>query len=106
MKRYRIPLGFLALASVSLLSLAATAAEPAPGPVCGDHGAIKDALSKSYSEKPVAMGLASNGAVVEIFASQTGTFTIIMTEPTGRSCMLTAGESWESIPRQLTDLQI
>ncbi len=105
MTRYRIPLGILAAASLGMAPLA-YAADPAPGPVCGEHSAIKDALSKTYSEKPVAMGLASNGTVVEIFASRTGSFTIIMTEPTGRSCMLTAGEGYESIPRQLTDLHI
>jgi len=104
MSRYRIPLGLVTMVGTALVSLAANAQSAAP--LCGDHGAIKDALANSYSEKPVSMGLASNGTMVEIYASKTGSFTIIMTEPTGRSCMLAAGESWENVPRQLSDLQI
>lgn len=66
-----------------------------PGPVCGERDAIASALASTYHEKPVAIGLVSNGTMLEVFASREGTFTILMTEPTGRSCMITAGESWE-----------
>ena len=45
------------------------------------------------------MGVASNGAVVEVFASAHGSWTIIMTYPTGMSCMMAAGDNWEILPQ-------
>ncbi len=64
---------------------------------CGDRAKAVAHLEKNYSETPVSIGLASNGAVVEVFASEAGTFTIVMTYPNGLSCMIAAGENWENV---------
>jgi hypothetical protein len=49
------------------------------------------------------MGLQSNGTVLEVFASQrTNTWSIVITTPTGVSCLVSEGQSWESMP-QLVD---
>ncbi len=69
--------------------------------VCGDRDAIVASLEKTYSEAPVSVGLASNGAIIEIFASPTGTFTIIVTQPNGLTCVMAAGEYWEDLPKRL-----
>ena len=55
-------------------------------------------LKMNYSETPVSMGLASNGAMIEVFTSDKATFTILMTYPSGLSCMIAAGENWEAVP--------
>lgn len=68
---------------------------------CGDRSEALARLEHVFSEAPVAMGLASNGAVVEIFTSKAGTFTIILTRPDGVSCLVLSGESWENLPAQL-----
>lgn len=68
--------------------------------VCGERGEVASKLEKGHSETPVSMGLASNGAVIEVFASDKGTFTIIMTLPTGMSCLMAAGEDWQELPKQ------
>ena len=48
------------------------------------------------------MGLANNGGVIEVLrATDQATFTIIIPMPDGISCMIAAGESWESLPQQL-----
>ncbi len=47
------------------------------------------------------MGLASNGAVIEVLASPSGSFTIILTQPNGLSCVMAAGENWENLPKRL-----
>ncbi|MBT3361919.1 MAG: hypothetical protein HN403_20025 [Rhodospirillales bacterium] len=73
---------------------------------CGDRGSIAEKLDDGYSELPVAMGLSANGSVVEVFASMTGTFTIIVTQPDGMSCILVTGESWEGIGAMKADLKI
>jgi len=67
--------------------------------MCGDRGKVVSSLEKSYAEAPVSMGLASNGAVIEVFTSSKGTFTIVMTHPSGLSCLMAAGESWEELPK-------
>ncbi len=64
---------------------------------CGDHPEVVKNLGQKYSEKPVSMGLGNNGSMIEIFASKKGTFTIVVTRPDGKSCLVAAGESWESI---------
>lgn len=75
--------------------------------MCGERSTVVASLEKTYSETPVSMGLASNGAVIEILASaKTGTFTIILTRPNGLSCVMAAGESWEDLPKRLAGAKI
>lgn len=80
--------------------------EPAKS-TCESRTAVLDFLSTRYSEAPVAMGLSKDGGVVEILTSGPGsTFTIIVTTPDGLTCMVAAGDSWESVaprakPRQI-----
>lgn len=70
---------------------------PAPAaalgaPTCTDHKTFVDQLARDYGEVRQSGGLAGNEQVVEIFASlQTGSWTIIMTDQNGRSCMIAAG---------------
>jgi hypothetical protein len=71
--------------------------------MCGEHRAVVANLEKIYSEAPVSIGLASNGAVIEVLASPSGSFTIILTQPNGLSCVMAAGENWENLPKRLAD---
>jgi hypothetical protein len=74
-------------------------AEPA---TCAARAKVLQHLSGTYKEAPVAMGLANNGGVIEVMRSpDNATFTIIITMPDGQSCMIEAGQSWESLPRRL-----
>ncbi len=70
--------------------------------ICGERGPMVASLEKTYSEAPVSMGLGSNGAIIEVFASPSGTFTIILTRPNGLTCVMAAGENWEDLPKRLT----
>ena len=65
---------------------------------CGDRTSIARTLSNKFSEAPVANGLTKDGAVIEVIASVSGSWTMILTLPTGESCFLAAGESWENLP--------
>jgi hypothetical protein len=88
-----------ALALSTCLFLATTSAAVAQQPLCTERSEVVNQLSSQYSEAPVAMGIANNGGVVEILSSQTGTsWTIILTMPNGVTCMIAAGENWESLP--------
>ena len=86
------------LASVlSMLSLPAMAQV-----VCSERGKFLERLATGYEESPVAMGLASNGSVLEVLASDGGSWTIIVTTPTGKSCVVASGEAWEEVPFMLS----
>jgi len=86
---------------VKMIALAATvAALPAAAETaCATRPLFLDRLSRSYAEAPVAMGLVSNGFVLEVLASANGSWTIILTEPNGTSCVVATGEAWQSLPR-------
>ena len=66
--------------------------------MCNKRGSFVKHLSSKYAEAPVAMGLSAEGSVLEVLASQDGTWTIIVTRPSGVSCVVAYGESWEAVP--------
>jgi hypothetical protein len=57
--------------------------------VCGER-------EQHFNEEITAVGLVDQNAMVEIFASEGGSWTIIATGTDGLSCILSAGEGWES----------
>lgn len=66
--------------------------------VCGDRLEIVARLEAGYHERQRALGIAGNGAVIELWvSSKAETWSIIMTHPNGMACLLAAGESWESL---------
>ena len=89
--------------NVTLIAVAASffAATPASAQsaACSARDEVLKQLSSQFSEAPVAMGIASNGGVVEFLSAPAGqSWTIILTLPNGLSCLIAAGESWESVP--------
>ncbi len=66
-------------------------------PTCSDRPTVLSQLAKKYHEAPVNMGLTNSGAVLEILASDGGTWTILVTTPQGHTCMVAAGEHWEPV---------
>jgi hypothetical protein len=66
---------------------------------CATRETIVDYLAREYAEHPVAMGLANSGGVIEVLTNAAGTsWTILLTKPDGETCMVAAGEGWESLP--------
>lgn len=94
-------LGFIA-ASAALLacvSVSTAAQAQVANPPCSPRQAIIDRLASKYSETAVAIGMASNGGVVEVLAARedASTWTIIVTMPDGMSCMLASGQHFEML---------
>jgi len=75
-------------------------------PVCGTHGSVVDNLKKGYSETPASMGVTNGGAVIEVFTSEEGTWTLVITQPNGLSCLIASGENWESLPKLIKGSKI
>ena len=85
----------------SLVALSAFAAvHPASGEtICGKRADVLSQLSGRWSEAPVAMGLKDDGSVLEIVAAADGaTWTVLVTYPSGSSCVVATGERWENAP--------
>ncbi|MBV1868438.1 MAG: hypothetical protein KUG69_11120 [Marinosulfonomonas sp.] len=77
-----------------LFGMAATG-PPAHAASCGDRETLIDRLETQFSEQLIAGGLQSVQSVVEVWASpETGTFTVLVTNTQGISCVLTTGNNW------------
>ena len=62
---------------------------------CGQRTDIIQVLAEKYRESHQASGLQSASAMVEIWASpETGTWTILVTQSNGVSCVVASGQSW------------
>ena len=91
-----------ALAAVSLVSIAGIA-EAAPQ--CGNHDKIVDVLGNKFKETRRVMGVVNAKAVMEIFMSPQGTWTIVITDTSGLSCITTSGEEWQDVPVAVAGLE-
>ena len=87
----------------ALMGFAATSlvlgSEASAQTLCGDRQNFISHLGKNHREATTAMGLTSSGKVIEVLTSEKGSWTIIVTSPEGRSCLIAAGEDWEAIER-------
>ena len=71
----------------------------AVGLSCGDRAAIVERLASDYDETPVSLGMAANGAVIEVHVSPEGeTWTLLMSWPTGVACIVATGMQWHDAP--------
>lgn len=87
---------------LGLLALAAQQATAQNARNCGPRDAVVERLASGYGETRHSMGLGANNAVVEVFASQdTGTWTITVTMPSGITCLVASGQSFESLAEAL-----
>jgi hypothetical protein len=92
------PLGRLAswvgcAAAATAIILSSQTATAAP---CAPHDEVAGLLAKNHQEKQQAIGLTGNGQLLEIFVSQAGTWTAVVSTPSGQSCITAAGEGWEN----------
>jgi hypothetical protein len=63
---------------------------------CADYREVRRQLAAGYGEAPLALGLRSNGDLLQVFASpEGGSWTIVSTTPQGLACILAAGRRWE-----------
>ena len=76
----------------------ALAASPVAAAQCGTREDVVAQLSAKYGEYPRSMGLsADNSAIVDVFASDGGSWTITVTTADGRTCLIAAGTAFVAI---------
>ena len=66
--------------------------------MCGERAQIVEQLKVKYKETPHAIGVISDNGVAELFLSEKGTWTMLMTLTNGKSCIIAAGHSWDAVP--------
>jgi len=81
-----------------VVAAAMTAANPtsAQRQHCVDHSELVASLAEIFQEKQIAFGLVGHVAIMEVYVGATGSWTIIMTDVHGISCIIAAGDNWES----------
>ncbi len=87
---------FVAAIAMALAVLSATFQASAQR-VCGEHAVIVTSLAELYGERPFALGIESSGNLVEVLVGFEGSWTILVIQPNGRTCVVASGEAWHTI---------
>ena len=91
---FALSLGFAAVILVTQNALAA--------PQCALRPQVLETLAQKYGETRRSMGIAADQTVMELFASaETGSWTLTVTLPTGMTCLMAAGQNFESLAEEL-----
>src|SRR5262245_24622610 len=65
---------------------------------CGPRDQVVKVLNAKYQESQRALGLINEKAMMEVYISARGTWTMVVTNEAGMSCVLAAGEAWDEMP--------
>lgn len=82
-----------------ILALLTSPAYAAPAQ-CDKREAIVNKLLLKYGEKLATVALQSNGMVLEIHASDSGTYTALVSKPDGTSCIVSMGRDFQVVRRE------
>jgi len=84
----------IAAALVAAVLIPATAVGQA---VCGDRAEFLEHLGRTHQEQPRAMGILSNGNLLEVLVGARGSWTVLVTTADGATCAVASGEAWQFI---------
>lgn len=91
------PLMAVGIAAV-LTAPAAYAERSLEDATCGERATVTQELERSFGELQKGTGLVSSNRVLELWQSDDGSWTILMTRPDGVTCIMAAGEFWRKTP--------
>ena len=96
-KLFALSLGFAGLIWATQTTQAQT-----QGMRCGPRADVMEVLTNKYGESRRGMGMAGPSGVVELFASaSTGSWTVTVSLPDGRTCLMASGTGWETLNEEL-----
>ena len=91
-----MPYRFIPMAlAFAMIAAPAFAQQQPPQAACAERNDLLTQLKDKYQEDPAAFGMTGNGAVVELMTSDNGSWTLMISFPNGRSCLMATGDSWE-----------
>ena len=91
-----------ALAGAAIIAHAEPAAANSK---CAPHDDIVKVLNKKYQETRHALAIVSATAVMEIFLSPEGTWTMLVTNTQGIACITASGEAWQDVKVEVAGLE-
>lgn len=72
---------------------------------CAPRQMVIEQLADTFGESRQSVGLGGQGHVVETFAStETGTWTITVTLPSGLTCLVASGQAYEVLAEALPNM--
>ena len=72
---------------------------------CSQRTQVVEHLAKKYKEAQIAVGVTGKGALVEVLSTEDGgTWSILLTNAQGVSCLVASGEGWRVKEPRLEDL--
>lgn len=84
------------------LCIMAMAASQVQAQSCGPRDDVVKRLTETYGETRRGIGIARQGAVMELYASDlSGSWTITVTLPDGRTCLVATGQAYEDMAEAL-----
>jgi hypothetical protein len=86
------------LLAAGIVLLAAAGQAAAQIPRCAPRAEMVATLNQTFSESHQALGFLSPSLLLEVFVSDGGGFTIVVTGTDGVSCVLAVGVGWENMP--------
>lgn len=94
---FALSLGIAAMAFAAAQARAQTLSPAAPLQ-CGARAELVALLWGRYAETPRAMGLVAQDRMMELFASDSGSWTLLVTTAEGLACLLASGQSFQGPP--------
>ena len=98
MKTAPLPLAILVGATALAMTVMGTANAQPKAP-CAPRAEVVKSLGGLFSETPAARAIVADGALMEVFVSSEGTWTMLLTSPQQLSCLVGSGDNWEDLPR-------
>ncbi|MGV6847030.1 MAG: hypothetical protein ACWA5A_01495 [Marinibacterium sp.] len=85
---------FLAISLGALLPFSVHAS-PIAEVICDSTPKLRDKLEHQFGNNQQATGIRSPDQVLEVWTSPRGSWTLVVTYSTGRSCIVAMGENWQ-----------
>jgi hypothetical protein len=92
----KLPVSILTAAALSASAVIAT--PPALAAACAPRDEFAKHLASNYNEKSQGVGVTTDGSLFEIFASDAGTWSLLITNGKKISCIVAGGDMWVTKP--------
>ena len=84
----------LAIAFAAAVMAVFLCAPAAAQNICAARADVVQRLWDRWREAQVSRALVADGRLLEIFVSESGSWTAVISDPGGRSCVASAGKNW------------
>lgn len=66
--------------------------------ICGPRASVAELLSDRFQERSVGVGVTGGGALAEMYLSDSGTWSLVVTTAGEPSCIIAGGDGWAELP--------